>query len=253
MIDIHSHILYDMDDGAKTIDESARLCSLGKINGIKKIVVTPHFNALGDVDNFLKIRDEKCEQLKKMLEKNATAVELYGGAEVFVDDDVFFSKDLRRLTINNSRYLLIEFSFFGVRFKDIVGYLEELYNMGVVPIVAHPERYDFFQRDYDAVNELASRGVLFQLNAASLASRDGREEFELAYEMAYKGVAAFIGTDAHSIYGRANDIREMLRLFPQDIDPNLMERMLVRNPQRVLNNEDIPILRFKRLEKRKFY
>lgn len=253
MVDLHSHILPDIDDGAKNLDESLRLCSLGRINHIKKIVATPHFNALGNIDNFLKQRDEKYNSLKKALEENNIDADIYKGAEVFVDDDIFFSKNLNRLTINDSRYLLIEFSFYGLKFKDVVQYLDELYSMDIVPIVAHPERYEYFQNDYDAVNELASKGVLFQINAASLASRDGREEFELAYEMAYKGVASFISTDAHSLYRRPNDMSDMIREFPQDIDPVHMERMLVRNPQRVIDNEDIPRLRYRRLEKRRFY
>ncbi len=253
MVDLHSHILHNIDDGAQSIDESVRLCSLGKINDIQKIVVTPHFNALGNIENFIALRDKKCEELNLELKNKNIDVEIFKGAEVFIDDDIYFSKKLNELTINNSRYLLVEFAFFGLRFRDIINYLDELYKMGLVPIIAHPERYEYFQRDYNAVNELASRGVLFQLNAASLASRDGREEFELAYEMAYKGVASFIGTDAHTINGRANDIKDMLRSFPKDIDPDHINRMLVRNPQRVLLDEDIPRLRFGRLEKRRYY
>ncbi len=253
MIDLHSHVLPELDDGAKNLDEAVRLCSLGRINHLKKIVTTPHFNALGDIDNFIRQRDTKLELLRNALIEKKVDIQLYAGAEVFVDDDIFFSQNLKKLTINNSRYLLVEFDFFEPKFKDISQYLTEIYNMGLVPIVAHPERYAYFQHDYDAINELASRGVLFQLNAGSLASRDGREEFELAYEMAYKGVASFIATDAHSLYNRPNDIGEMLREFPQDIDPSHMERMLVKNPQRVIDNEEIPRLKFMRLEKRRFY
>lgn len=253
MIDLHSHILHEMDDGAKSLQEAVRLCALGRINHIKKIVATPHFNALGDIDNFISQRDEKASLLKSEIEKNNIQTQLYTGAEVFVDDDIFFSNNLKRLTINNSKYLLVEFSFYGLRIKHVSDYLNELFSMGVVPIIAHPERYEFFQNDYDAINEFASRGVLFQLNAGSLASRDGREEFELAYEMAFKGVASFIATDAHSLAHRPNDIGEMLRQFPQDINPELMNKMLVTNPQIVLNDDDMPRIRYRRIEKRRFY
>lgn len=253
MIDLHSHILHEIDDGADSLQESARLCDLGRLNHVKKTVVTPHFNALGDIDNFLDLRDEKLAELKSELERRRVQMQLYAGAEVFVDDDIFFAKNLKRLTINQTRYLLIEFNFFGVKFKQISDYLKELFSMGVIPIVAHPERYEFFQQNYDAINELVSRGVLFQLNAGSLASRDGREEFELAYEMAYKGAASFIATDAHSLQHRPNDIAEMLRNFPQDINPELMNRMLAINPQIILNDDDMPRIRYRRIEKRRFY
>ncbi len=253
MIDIHTHILPGMDDGAGNLEESLKMCSLGRANHIRKTVVTPHFNSAGDIDNFLSIRDEKIKLLKNQVSDNNIGMEIFPGAEVFVDDDIFYSKNLKRVTVNNSRYLLVEFDFYGNRLQNIFEYLNELYSMGVVPIIAHPERYEYFQRDYDAVNELAARGVLFQLNAGSLASRDGREEFELAYEMAYKGIASFIATDAHSLRRRPNDLDEMLRVFPRDINPDFMRRMVHSNPERILNDEEIPPIRFARLEKRRFY
>lgn len=253
MIDIHTHILPEMDDGAKSYEESLKLCILGRKNHIKKTVVTPHFNALGDIDNFIAQRDEKVRMLKHNIQLNGIEQDIYCGAEVFVNDDVFFAKNLKRLAINNSRYILIEFDFYGNSFRNIIDYLEEIYSMNLVPIIAHPERYEYFQQDYDAVNELFSRGVLFQLNAGSLASRDGREEFELAYEMAYKGAASFIATDAHSIQHRPNDMADMLKRFPQDIDGRNMQKMLSLNAELVLNNREIPRRPFSRLQKRRIY
>lgn len=254
MVDIHTHILPGMDDGARDFEESLRLCMLGRNHHIKKTVVTPHFNSMGDVDSFIEKRDENIRVLKKNLELNGIDMEIYAGAEVYVNDDVFFAQNLRRLTINNSRYLLVEFDFSGKRLRDIFDYLDELYSMDVVPIIAHPERYEYFQADYDAVNELVSNGVLFQINAGSLASRDGREAFELAYEMAYKGAAAFIATDTHSLQRRPNDMGEMLRAFPQDIEGSRMFKMLERNGELVLNNQEIPRRSsYPLLEKRRVY
>lgn len=242
-----------MDDGAKSLEESLRLCQKGRQHHIKRTVATPHFNSLGDTDNFIEIRDEKISVLRRNLELNNIDMEIFGGAEVFVNDDIFFSKGLHNLTINNSRYLLVEFSFDGLSLRNIHEYLTEIYSMGLVPIIAHPERYKYFQQDYDALNELFSRGVLFQINAGSLSCRDGREEFELAYEMAYKGAAAFIATDAHSLQRRPNDISNMVRAFPQDIDARHMQQMLSVNPMLVLENREVPRARFSRLEKRRFY
>lgn len=253
MIDMHTHILPDFDDGARNLDESLRLCAMGRANHIRATVATPHFNALGDIDNFLQQRDARVDTLQKALKDNKIDMQIFAGAEVYIDDDIFYSRKLNRLTINNSRYILIEFAFSRLRLRDIHQYLEEIYGMGLIPIIAHPERYEYFQRDYDAVNELVSRGILFQINAGSLASRDGHEEFELAYEMAFRGAASFIATDAHSPFGRTNDLSEMLREFPDDIDPRLMEKMLFLNPKAVLNDNDLPRLDYSRLEKRRFY
>ena len=253
MTDIHTHILPEIDDGAKNLEESLRLCQRGRQQHIKISVATPHFNSLGDIEEFITLRDEKISTLKRNLELNRIDMEIFGGAEVFINDDVFFAQNLKRLTINNSRYLLVEFAFRDLTFQSIHEYLKEIYSMGLIPIIAHPERYEYFQQDYDAVNELFSRGVLFQINAGSLACRDGREEFELAYEMAYKGAAAFIATDAHSLQRRPNDIGNMVRAFPQDIDAEHMQQMLSLNAKLVLDNRTVPRARFSRLEKRRYY
>lgn len=242
-----------MDDGASDIDEALQLCAMGRHNHIKETVATPHFNADYDLEEFLQQRDRRLSTLKRAALENEIDMPLYAGAEVFIDDKIFYSANLGKLTINNSRYILIEFSFAGLKMRDVMGYLREIYSMGLVPIIAHPERYRFFQKNYDMLNDLASRGIRFQLNADSLASRNGREEFELAYEMAFKGVASFIATDAHSPYDRANDFSDMIRAFPTDINKDHMQRMLVSNAKRVLRDEDLPPIVFRHLEKRRFY
>ncbi|MBQ7595136.1 MAG: hypothetical protein IJU45_00560 [Clostridia bacterium] len=253
MIDIHCHILPGIDDGSQSMEESVQLCASGRAHHIKRMVATPHFNAIGDLDNFIEIRDERAARLKEEIAKRNIDVEILCGAEIFVDDDIFFSKNLKRASINNSRYLLVEFDFYKNNVRNIFDYLDEIRSMGLIPIIAHPERYAYFQMNYDAVNELFSRSVLMQINASSLASRGSREEFELAYEMAYKGAVSFIATDAHSIRFRSNDIQSMLRAFPQDINRDLMNRMLKTNAEHVLADEPVRPNRFIRLEKRRLY
>lgn len=239
MIDIHSHILPDIDDGAKDLETSVRMCSIAKNNGIDTIVATPHFKAIDDIDAFIAKRNKRILRLKEALKHREIEVDIYPGAEVFIDDDIFFSKNLKRLTINSSRYLLVEFDFYNLTFRNIVDYLNEIKKMGLVPIVAHPERYNFFQVDYEQVNVLARRGVLFQINAGSLASRDGPEEFELAYAMAYHGLADFLGTDSHSSHRRPPDISNMMSFFPPDISQRNMQNMLNRFALKVLNDEEV--------------
>ena len=119
-----------------------------------------------------------------------------------------------------------------------------------MPIIAHPERYEFFQFDYDAINSLARNGVIFQINASSLASLDGLQEFELAYSMAYNGVASFIGTDAHSPVHRANNLSEMMRYFPPDISQYNMQVMVHDSAKAVLTDSQLPETERKEIRKR---
>lgn len=250
MIDIHCHILNEIDDGARDLETSIRMCHMAEINGIKHIVATPHTNTVDDINRFIEVRDKRIETLRRHIADRGIDVKLYPGAEVFVDDDIFFSNDLRRLTINNSRYILVEFAFRNVKIRRIYDYLNEIINMGLVPIIAHPERYEFFQFDYDAVNALAKNGVIFQINATSLASLDGLQEFELAYSMAYNGIASLIGTDAHSLVHRANNLSEMMRYFPPDISHYNMQMMVHDAAKAVLTDSPIPKSERREIRKR---
>lgn len=250
MIDIHCHILNEIDDGARDLETAIRMCHMAEINGIKHIVATPHTNTVDNIGHFIEVRDERLETLRKHIAQRGIDVKLYPGAEVFVDDDIFFANDLKRLTINSSRYILIEFNFRNVKIRKIYDYLNEIIDAGLVPIIAHPERYEFFQFDYDAVNSLAKNGVIFQINASSLASLDGLQEFELAYSMAYNGLASFIGTDAHSLTHRANNLSEMMRYFPPDISHYNMQMMVHDAAKAVLTDSAIPLAKRSEIQKR---
>lgn len=240
MIDLHCHILPEMDDGSQSREMSLQMCQIARQNGIKHIVCTPHIETAGDIGGFLRARDEKLAELQDIINRRDMGISLYPGAEVYVDDDIYFSSGLKRLAINGSRYILVEFSFRNVSMKRFIGYLNAILDMGLIPIVAHPERYEYFQFDYDAVNNLIRNGVLFQINAASLASLDGPQEFELAYALAYTGVASFIGTDAHSSRFRMNDLLNMMNFFPPDISQQNMQMMVHDAAKCVLQDTPLP-------------
>ena len=250
MIDIHCHILNEIDDGARDLETAIRMCRMAEMNGIKHIVATPHTNTVDNINRFIEVRDDRLENLRKHIAQRGIDVKLYPGAEVFVDDDIFFANDLKRLTINSSRYILIEFNFRNHKIRKIYDYLNEIIDAGLVPIIAHPERYEFFQFDYDAVNSLAKNGVIFQINASSLASLDGLQEFELAYSMAYNGLASFIGTDAHSLTHRANNLSEMMRYFPPDISHYNMQMMVHDAAKAVLTDSAVPMAQRNEIRKR---
>lgn len=252
MIDLHCHILNGIDDGARDIETSIQMCGIAERNGIKHIVATPHINAIDNIDRFIQVRDERIHTLRKQIDSRGIKVNLYPGAEVYIDDDVFFSKNLKRLAINGSRYILVEFSFRETNVRKIFDYLEEIIKMGLIPIIAHPERYEFFQFNYDAVNKLIHSGAIFQINASSLASMDGPQEFELAYSLAYNGAASFLGTDAHSSRHRPNNLSEMMRFFPPDISQLNMQLMVHDNAKCVLTDRELPFVDRGEVSKRGF-
>ncbi len=250
MTDIHSHILYDIDDGPDSLGESVRMCETAAEYGIDKIFTTSHLTSPDRLDDFLKKREHRLERLREEIDARGLNLELYPGAEVFVNDDVFYAQGLERATLNKSRYLLIEFDFSALSASRLVRYVEEIFNIGCMPIVAHPERYKYLQKDYGIVNYLVDMDVLFQVNAGSLASLGSREEFELAYQMVINNAASFIATDAHSHHGRSNDLLRMVRFFPPDIRRESLDYMLYESPQAVIENRPMPKIVRRRIVKK---
>lgn len=239
MIDFHCHILPGIDDGARNMQEAVTLCRIAVDNNINKSIVTPHLVHPEEAEEFFELRDRRLEELRFELDRNSIELELFPAAEVFVNDDIFYAPNLDKATINSSRYILIEFEFRGLNINRLIKYTKEFTDRGYKPIIAHPERYMYMQRDYDIVNHLADMGVLFQLNSASLAGYMGMEAKELSFAMAANGLAQFIGTDAHSVAHRPTNLLEQSRNFPHSIAPETYENLTSANAQAVLDDEDI--------------
>ena len=243
MIDLHSHILFDIDDGPDSLYESMRLCEMGVEFGIDRIVATSHLYKPEDIAHFLRRRNDRILRLREQIDKAQLQLRIYPGAEVFVNDDIFYAHHLDKVTLNNSRYLLVEFDFHGLSGRRLIHYVDEIFRIGLVPIIAHPERYSYLQRDHSLVDYLVERGALFQVNADSLAGRTGYEEFDLAYRMVRHNAASFIATDAHSHLGRKNDLLRLIQDFPPDIHRESLDYMLYEAPFCVLANKELPPIR----------
>jgi protein-tyrosine phosphatase len=237
--DIHCHLLHGIDDGPRDMDSALRLCLMAMENGIDQIIATPHLTTLGELEAFIAFRDDRLEELRAEIRKRELLIKVYPGAEVFASEDFFYAIPMEKATLNGSRYILVEFDFVGMRFSTVLRYLEEILSRELVPIVAHPERYSFLQVQYDRVNFLMDMGVLFQINAGSLAGMGNKDEFDLAYEMVLKNAASFIGSDAHSFRNRPNELLRMIRSFPPNISQKGLDKMLNLNPQAVIKNETI--------------
>ncbi|MBQ5824730.1 MAG: capsular biosynthesis protein, partial [Clostridia bacterium] len=146
MFDLHCHILHDIDDGARSLEESVHLCRLAVQNSIQTAVLTPHLVRPEHVDDVIELRDRRIEELRNALAKENIPLELVPGAEVFVNDDIFYAPSLDAATLGGTRYMLIEFDFNGLNINRIIKYVEEIKARGYYPIIAHPERYRFIQQ-----------------------------------------------------------------------------------------------------------
>jgi len=236
MIDMHCHILPAIDDGAEDMNESLTLCSVAEKQGITDIITTPHFAEYDEVLNFAEIRKDKLNMLNRALRQTGIDVNVTAGSELYLDDMIFSAPNLDALTLNGSRYMLCEFSLKNFDPEDAMDWIDEIIKRDYVPIIAHPERYSVFMRVPEYINELASKDVLFQINADSLTGANGKSSFYLACDMLSRNLVDFIASDAHSSKFRPNDLLDKTKFFPEFITVETLELLLDENPSYVLND-----------------
>lgn len=239
MIDIHNHILFDIDDGAKTIESSVQMCRDAYENGIEHIVLTPHFVKFSEIEDFVEERDNRIFELRNMLNAEKIPVKLYKGAELYLSDGIFTADNLDELTLGNSRYILCEFPMGPFNINAALEWVDELIDREYVPVIAHPERYREFHRNLFVIDELLDRDVVFQVNLDSVIGLNGRSAQGMSVDMLERGFAKLIGTDAHHPIYRHNKIKEKFEDLPDEITKEIIEKCMKTNPKRVLENKEI--------------
>lgn len=239
MVDIHCHILYDLDDGAESLDDAIEMARIAYTHGTTHIVATPH--TLPEDNGTLWQSDvlECTDLLNTELAGQGIGVKLYTGCEVFGAGDFLQRlKDGRLFTLNNSIYPLVEFDFYehpaSVLFK-----LGEIVAQGFIPIVAHPERYAFINEDVEYAKKIKDLGCLIQLNKGSITGNFGSDARLSAQQLLSSGLADFVASDAHSPFVRTPVLSEaydtVCKLFSEDYANLLFNE----NPLKVLNNQKI--------------
>lgn len=191
-IDFHSHILPSLDDGSVSIEESISLLDMLAESGTDVVVATPHFYCHEiSLDDFLAARNESYKLLQPYLKSNHPKILL--GAEVLFSNKLKSLKDLERLTIEGTSYLLLEMPYIRLS-PQIINSVSELSDSGRVKILmAHIERYLNFT-DFSDLESLMSLDVLGQLNANSFLNRKTRKR---CFKLINKGYVQVIGSDLH--------------------------------------------------------
>lgn len=240
MTDIHSHILFGLDDGSGNIQTSLAMADLAAESGTGAMIATPHCNQRGVFENYAS--DElrrRFDELKYAVEAADIPLELYLGAEVFGTADVpQLYLDGRLLTLNNSRYLLIEFDFSETAvFMQRVLY--RLMDYGVTPVLAHPERYFALQASPETAVAWHSDGVAIQLNKGSLYGRFGRRAEKLANTLLSGKAVSCIASDAHGAVRRTPDMTDAYGYISVNYSEELSELLFRENPRRIIENREL--------------
>ncbi len=241
MIDIHTHILHGVDDGAETFDDALEMLDFAFSNGTTDVVLTPHYlsndkRSLGfSKAEFLR----RFEDIKLAAEGKYEGLKLYLGAETFAAANIMeYAEQGDLISLNNTRYILLEFGFNDTVSRAIT-IVRELHRMGHIAVIAHPERYQFFLSDPRSVLKFLDEGALLQINAESILGKNGRDSRHMALALIESGLAAVVASDAHSIGFRPPDLSDAYSYVSSVYDLDFADALFERNPSIILQDKII--------------
>ncbi|MDO4941106.1 MAG: hypothetical protein Q4E33_05395 [Erysipelotrichaceae bacterium] len=232
MIDIHSHILPNVDDGSNSLDLSRKLLMSAYKEGIKQAIITPHFARPFE---FRVHKYELIDLFEDFIKKTKDCkVDLYLGNELFIDKNM--DKDLLNdnvLSLNNSKYVLVEFPFD----EYLDDYDEYLYNVSLdyKIIIAHPERYDYVLRNPKFVNRWLNEGYYLQANQNSLNNFKQRR---IIFKWIEESKLAFIASDAHNA-SRPLTLKNAYTMVVNKYGKDIANILMEENPKRVIDNQEL--------------
>ncbi len=241
MIDLHSHILPGVDDGARSIKESLEMARVAFSDRIRTIVATPHLFRRNYPQTNFGIIHKKIDELREALAENNIEIEILRGAEVHVSHNIIDEIKVHRedLLLNKGSYLFVEFPSEHV-FSGVKDVFFKIMNEGITPIIAHPERNSDFSRRPYLLYELIQMGALSQVNSGSFSGIYGREAELSVFRFLKLNLIHLIASDAHSVNRippRLSKARERVRLVSGE---KIAWSLVKDNPQAILDNRDIP-------------
>ena len=235
VFDIHYHLLFDIDDGPKTLDESLELAQASIAEGVTHIVCTPHSN---DKYKFQPhVNRERLEILRERLDGRLT---LGLGCDFHLSYDNIDNlyKDRSRFTINGNQYLLVEFPDFGIA-ANMVATFYEMTASGLIPIITHPERNPTLQKDPSRIAEWIRLGCLVQITSASLVGRFGQRAQAMSRTLLKKNWVHIIASDAHSPTRRAPAMSRAYTALQAEFGQQMADRLCIENPRAVFFGETL--------------
>ena len=233
MVDIHCHILPEVDDGAWDMEAAVAMARIARDCGVKKIITTPHFKGEPKSLEAVGFLMHQRRLLQSRLKREKIEVELLPGAEVLcVPQTMELARAGRLPTLGTGRYVLTEFYF-----DASAGFMDEtlhgLRQMGYLPVVAHPERYGVVQRDPELAARWFHRGIVLQVNKGSVLGAFGRRAEDAAVRMLCRGNAHIIASDAHSPEVRTTDLQPVRHWCMDHLGQAYTKILLEDNPGRI--------------------
>lgn len=222
MVDIHSHILPNLDDGAENPEESLMLLKIMKAQGITDVFATPHFYpTLDNYEDFNSALYKSLEQIKSRLKSDLPSI--YIGCEMLYYVGIGDCETLTDFTYGNSRFLLLELDPNIINehlFEDIRKLVKI---QKITPILAHLERYDGCKGYRKLLRFIKKEKILTQINSSSLLYRDS---YKAVKKLIKKDLVSFIATDTHSVDKRPPHFKTALYIIEKDFGKDVKEKLI---------------------------
>lgn len=236
MIDIHTHILPDLDDGALDIYDTLEMAAMAVESGTTVVAATPHCNIPGVFDNYFGSRFcDTFEYAREILRKEVPDLKLVAGMEVFATERLpRLLTEGKIFPINRTRYILIEFGFEeDPGFADSI--LKQVSEVRAIPVIAHAERYEFIQEDPAIAYEWKKAGYEIQVNKGSFVGRFGRRAWRTAYELLNHNLVTAVASDAHGPAERTTYMADVFEHLKNEYPKRYLDTLFEVNPGRICN------------------
>ncbi|HFK8769787.1 TPA: capsular polysaccharide biosynthesis protein Cps4B [Streptococcus agalactiae] len=243
MIDIHSHIVFDVDDGPKTLEESLSLIEESYRQGVRIIVSTSH-RRKGMFETPEDIIFKNFSIVKHEAEKRFEHLQILYGGELYYTSDMLEKLKLKQIpTLNNTKFALIEFSM-QTSWKDIHTALSNVLMLGITPVVAHIERYNALENQKEQVKEIINMGCYTQINSSHILKQklfnDKHKRFKKrARYFLEENLVHFVASDMHNLDVRPPFLAEAYKIICRDFGKERANQLFIENAQSILKNHYI--------------
>ena len=243
MIDTHSHVLFGVDDGAQTLEESIEMLKVAEDDGLTKVINTSHSVPGIKFENDAKSLQAVYQEVVAEMKRKGMKIELIIGSEIMLTPGAIqWLRDRKSATINSTNWILVEIPWNKNLLFDIDEdkALAQVAEMGYRILIAHPERYPQVQDDYHKLADWKALGYNFQINRTSLLDTSREIIYKLAWRMLNDGYCDVIGTDAHKSIGmRVNKLSDIYVIIERNYGLAEAQRLMVDNPQRLIDGEGL--------------
>lgn len=239
MIDIHSHILYGVDDGSESLDYTLNMLKIAKMEGITSIIATPHYIHGYNCYDTEQLK-KRYEEVKQLVKEHHLGIDIYLGNELSIDYRLHKAlKDGYAKTLAGSSYILVEFPL-GEWSEYLEHVLFKLSVSGYKIIIAHVERYKKVVKNLNLVKDWIEKGYYIQVNAGSITGLQGSIIKEEVLTLIKHNMVHFVGTDCHSPNKRAPYLKEAYSAVSEWVGKDKADQLFNDYPMCILKNHNIP-------------